>query len=96
LATDRAPIAGVVGRASREVRLDVIETASLVEWDDVVDHACLGTTTVNTEEWNGSHRIGKRPGRVHRTVDHSGPRGTWAIDADGDGVREVHFEERDG
>jgi transposase len=52
-ATDRPPIAGVVGRESGQVRLDVIETASLVEWDDVVDSACLGETTVNTDEWNG-------------------------------------------
>ena len=88
--TDRPPIAGVVGRESREVRLDVIETASMVELDDVVDNACLGETTVNTDEWDGYNRIGKRQGRVHRTVDHSGPKWTWASDVDGDGVREVH------
>jgi hypothetical protein len=32
----------VVGRQSGEIRLDVIETASMVELDDVVDDACLG------------------------------------------------------
>ena len=32
----------------------------MVEWDDVVDAACLGETTVNTDEWNGYNRIGKR------------------------------------
>ena len=94
--TDRPPIAGVVGRESGEVRLDVIETASLVELDDVVDNACLGETTVNTDEWNGYNRIGRRHGRVHRTVDHSGPKGTWATDADGDGVREVHCNTLEG
>jgi transposase len=55
--------------------------------DAVIDDAYLGETTVNTDEWNGSNRVGKRPGRVHRTVDHSGPRCPWAIDADGNGVR---------
>jgi transposase len=95
-ATDRPPIAGVVGRESGEVRLDVIETASMVELDDVVDGACLGGTTVNTDEWSGYNRIGKRQGRVHRTVDHSGPKSTWAIDLDGDGVREVHCNTLEG
>ena len=94
--TDRPPIAGVVGRESGEVRLTVIETASMVELDDVVDDACLEETAVNTDEWNGSNRIGKRHGRVHRTVDHSGPKWTWALDLDGDGVREVHCNTREG
>jgi transposase-like protein len=95
-ATDRPPIAGVVGRESGELRLDVIATASLIELDDVVDQACLGGTTVNTDEWNGYNRVGKRHGRVHRTVDHSGPKSTWAIARDGDGVREVHCNTLEG
>ena len=33
--------------------MDVIETASATEWDDVVDNACVSETTVNTDEWNG-------------------------------------------
>jgi hypothetical protein len=69
-ATDRPPIAGLVGRESGEARLDVIETAGMVELDDVVDNACLEGTTVNTDEWSGYSRVGKRHGRVHRTVDH--------------------------
>ena len=86
----------MVGRESGEVRLDVIETASMVELDDVVDKGCLEGTTVNTDEWNGSNRIGSRHRRVHRTVDHSGPKGTWALDRDGDGVREVHCNTLEG
>jgi hypothetical protein len=89
-------MAGVVGRESGEVRLDVIETASMVELDDGVDNACREETTVNTDEGNGYNRIGKRHGRVHRTVDQSGPKGTWALDADGDGVREVHCNTLEG
>jgi hypothetical protein len=94
--TDRPPIAGVVGRESAEVRRDVIETASLVEWDDVVDDACLEKATVHTDEWNGSNRIGRRHGRVHRRVDHSGPKWTRALDLDGDGVRAVPGHTREG
>ena len=30
------------------------------------------------------------------TVDHSGPRSTYAIDADGDGLREVHCNTMEG
>ena len=37
-----------------------------------------------------------RHGRVHRKVDHSGPKSTRAIDQDGDGVREVHCNTQEG
>jgi hypothetical protein len=74
----------------------VIESARMVELDDVIDDACLEGTTVNTDEWSGSNRVGTRQGRAHRTVDHSGPKDTWAIDADGDGVREVHCNTLEG
>jgi hypothetical protein len=96
LDTDRPPLAGVVGRESAKVRLEVIETVSRVEWEDRVDGACLGETMVHTEEWNGSNRIGQGHGRVPRTVDHSGPKWTWALDADDDGVRAVHCHTRGG
>jgi transposase len=76
--------------------MEVIETASMVELDDVVDNACPGETTVSTDEWNGNNRIGMRHGHVHRTVDHSGPKSTRAIGADGDGVREAHCNTPEG
>ena len=41
---------------------------------------------VNTDEWKGYDRVGNRRGRVHRRVGHSGPKCTWAVDQDGDGV----------
>jgi transposase len=62
----------------------------------VVDNACREGTTVNTDEWSGYNRIGERHGRVPRAVDHSGPQCTWAIDPDGDGVREVHCDTLEG
>ena len=95
-ATDRAAIAGVVGQESGAVRMEVLETADGSELDAVVDDTCLEGTVVNTDEWKGYSRVGKRHGRVHRTVDHSGPKSTWAVDQDGDGVREVHCNTQEG
>lgn len=95
-ANDRPPVVGVVGRESGEIRLEVVETASGVELEGVIDGACLSGTTVNTDEWNGYNRVGRRHGRIHRTVDHSGPKWTWAIDGDGDGVREIHCNTLEG
>jgi hypothetical protein len=94
--TDRPPSAGVVGRESGEVRLDVIESASASALDEVSDNAWLGETTVTTAEGNGYGRVGKRHGRVPRTVDHSGPKGTWAHDGEGDGVREIPCNTQEG
>ena len=95
-ANDRPPVAGVVGRQSGEIRLDVIESSGGAEWEEIVDETCLEGTTVNTDEWRGYNRVGDRHHRVHRTVDHSGPKGTWALDLDGDGVREVHCNTQEG
>ncbi len=41
-------------------------------------------------------RVGGHHDRIHVTVDHSGPKSTDAIDADGDGVREVHCDTLEG
>ena len=95
-ANDRPPVAGVVGRESGEVRLEVLESSGAAELDEVVDGSCLSGTTVNTDEWGGYDRVGGRHDRVHLTVDHSGARGGYAIDADGDGVREVHCNTMEG
>ena len=86
----------MVGRESGEVRLEVIESASASELEAVIDDSCLEGTVVNTDQWNGYNRVDQRQERVHRTVDHSGPKSTWAIDADGDGVREVHCNTLEG
>jgi len=95
-ANDRPPVAGVVGRESGEVRLEVLDSSGSEELGEFVDRACLSGTRVNTDEWVGYNRVGGRHDRVHVTVDHSGPRSTWAIDADGDGVREVHCNTMEG
>src|SRR5450432_1228883 len=73
-ANDRPPVAGVVGRESGEIRLEVVASAGAEELDEFVDRSCLSGATVN----------------------HSGPKYTYAIDADGDGVREVHCNTMEG
>ena len=88
--------AAKVLRESGAIRLEVVESAGSEELGEVVAGSCLSGTTVNTDEWAGYSRVGGRHGRVHARVDHSGPRSTWAIDADGDGVREVHVNTQEG
>jgi len=95
-ANDRPPVAGWSGRESGEIRLKVIDSAGAEELDEFVDMSCLSGTTAGTDEWCGYSRVGDRHGRIHVTVDHSGPKSTWAIDADGDGVREVHCHTMEG
>jgi transposase len=95
-ANDRPPVAGMVGRESGEIRLEVVDSASANELGEFVDVSCLSGTTVNTDEWCGYSRLGGRHDRIHVTVDHSGPKSTYAIDADGDGVREVHCNTMEG
>jgi transposase len=95
-ANDRPPVAGVIGRDSGEVRLEVIDSAGGAELEEVLDDTCLEEVTVNTDEWKGYSRVGKQRRRTHVTVDHSGPKSTWARDLDGDGVREVHCNTQEG
>jgi transposase len=52
-ANDRPPVAGVVGRESGEVRLDVIASAGGAELEEIVEGTSLEGTTVNTDEWKG-------------------------------------------
>ena len=88
-ANERPPVAGMVGRESGEVRLEVLGSAGAAESGEFVAESCLSGTTVNTDDWVGYNRVGGRHDRVHVTVDHSGPRGPWALDVDSDGVRVV-------
>src|SRR3954471_2501606 len=67
-ATDRPPVAGVVGRESGELRMEVVETASAADLEGLIDAECLEETTINTDEWNGYNRLGRRRKWVHKTV----------------------------
>jgi hypothetical protein len=57
-ANDRPPVAGMVGRESGEIRLEVVASANLNELGEFVDVSCLSGTTVNTDEWSGYNRVG--------------------------------------
>jgi transposase len=92
-ASDRPPIAGVVGRASGQVRLRVVGNADRATLEEGVEGATLEGTTVYTDEWCGYGRLGAM-GRGHATVCHAA--GEWARDDDGDGVREVHDNTLEG
>jgi hypothetical protein len=94
-ANDRPPLAGVVGRESGEFRSEMLDHADGAELEEVIECTTLEETVVNTDEWKGSNGLPPR-GRVHKTVDHSGPKSTWARDDDGDGVREVHCNTQEG
>jgi transposase len=93
---DRPPVSGVVGRESGEIRLEVADSTGAEELGEFVHVSCLSGTTANTDEWSGYNRVRGRHDRIHATVDHSGPKSTWAIDSDGDGVREVHCDTMEG
>ncbi len=94
-ANDRPPIAGVVGRESGGFRSEVLDHADAAELEEVIECTTLEGTVVNTDEWKGYSGL-PRMRRVHKTVDHSGPKSTWARDDDGDGVREVHCNTQEG
>jgi transposase len=94
-ANDRPPIAGVVGRESGEFRSEMLDHADGAELEEVIECTTLEGTVVNTDEWKGYNGL-PQMGRVHKTVDHSGPKSTWARDDDGDGVREVHCNTQEG
>ena len=84
---DRPPIAGVVGRESHQVHLDVLHHSTQAELQPKVQADTLVSTTVNTDQWSAYNRLAET-GRPHPTVNHSIHE--WARDDDGDGIREVH------
>jgi transposase len=92
-ANDRPPVAGVVGRDSGEVRLEVIGHADQATLEEGVDGTTLEGTTVDTDEWCGYDHLPERH-RAHATVCHAA--GEWARDDDGDGIREVHDNTLEG
>jgi transposase len=85
----------VVGRESGLFRSEVLDHADGAELQEVIDGTTLEGTTINTDEWKGYSGL-PRMGRVHKAVNHSGPKSTWAQGDDGDGVREVHYNTQEG
>lgn len=94
--SDRPPIVGLVGRQSGRVQLTTVQTASSRELLGAIRQASHPGSIIATDEWNGYQPIPRTGGRTHWQVDHSGPKHTWALDLDGDGVREVHCNTQEG
>lgn len=88
-------MAGVVGRESGRVYLEVIDRSDRVNLERVVEDNTAPFSAVYTDEWSG---YGRLPGldREHAAVCHAPGRREWARDDDGDGVREVHCNTLEG
>jgi transposase-like protein len=93
--TDRVPIAGVVGRQSGQIRLQVCGHSDRATLQPFVEVHTRPDATVNTDEWRAYAHL-PETGRSHATVCHMPGRREWARDDDGDGVREVHNNTMEG
>ena len=94
-ATDRPPVVGVIGRESGEVALQVTQTSSQTELQEVVEKASVPTATINTDEWRSYNWL-SQTAHTHSTVTHNPTHREWARDDDGDGIREVHTNTIEG
>src|SRR5262249_30059194 len=92
---DRPPVAGVVGRESGEVYLEVVASASRGNLERVVEDNTSPGCVVNTDEWAAYGRLPDLD-RGHATVGHTPGQREWARDDDGDGIREVHNNTMEG
>jgi transposase-like protein len=90
---DRPPIAGVVGRESGGLRLRVVAHTDRATLEEFVRRQTWPGTTAYTDEWAAYGHL-PEVGRGHATVCHAARE--WARDDDGDGVREVHNNTREG
>lgn len=90
---DRAPVVGIVGRQSGQIRLAVVEDTQQVPVQPLVEAAPQPDATVYSDAAGSFAQIG-RTGGVHLTVNHG--EHEWARDADGDERREVHDNTQEG
>jgi transposase len=93
--TDRVPIAGVVGRESGHIRLQVCGHSDRATLQPFVEAHTRSDAIVNTDEWRAYDRL-PATGRSHATVCHTPGQREWARDDDGDGIREVHNTTMEG
>jgi len=90
---DRPPIAGVVGRDSGQIQLQMCHQSDRATLQPFVEATTRSDATVNTDEWRAYHHLSET-GRKHVSVCHMVHE--WARDDDGDGVREVHCNTIEG
>jgi transposase-like protein len=94
-ANDRPPIAGVVGRESGAIHLQVCPDSGRGTLQPFVETHTRVDATVNTDEWQAYNHLAAT-GRLHPTVCHAAGQREWARDDDGDGRREVHCNTMEG
>ena len=92
---DRPPVAGIVGRESKEIRLQVCHHSDRTTLQSYVETHTRPDATVNTDEWT-AYQCLPDTGRTHKAVCHTPGKREWARDEDGDGVREVHCNTIEG
>jgi transposase len=92
---DRPPVAGVVGRESGQIRLQVCHHSDRQTLQPFVEAYTPGGSTVNTDEWQAYNHLPEN-GRILKQVCHKPGQREWARDDDGDGVREVHCNTMEG
>ena len=92
---DRPPVAGVVGRESGQIRLQVCHHSDRQTLQPFVEAHTPGGSTVNTDEWQAYNHLPEN-GRILKQVCHKPGQREWARDDDGDGVREVHCNTMEG
>jgi transposase len=88
-------VAGVVGRETGRVYLEVVPRSDRVNLERVVEGNTTPGCAVYTDEWSGYARLGELD-RSHAAVCHTPGKREWARDDDGDGVREVHDNTLEG
>ena len=91
--SDRPPVCGVVGRRSGAVRLAVERHSDGTALNRAVRDAVTAPALVNTDDWRGYDRMAET-GCSRAVVCHAA--GEGARDDDGDGVRAVHVNTREG
>lgn len=92
---DRPPVAGVVGRKRGKVRLQVCRHSDRETLPTFVETTTRKGCTVNTDEWQASTHL-PETGRALTQVCHTPGRREWARDEDGDDIRAVHNNTREG
>lgn len=88
-------MAGVVGRTSGRVRLQVLRHNGRRFLQPFVLRATATQSVVYTDEWHGYQKLATKR-RRHACVCHTPGKREWARDDDGDGIREVHNNTMEG
>jgi transposase-like protein len=92
---DRPPVAGVVGRESGTLGLQVCHHSDRKTLQPFVEEHTRDDAAVYTDEWQAYDRL-PDTGRTHASVCHTPGHREWARDDDGDGIREVHCNTMEG